>query len=82
MADLNTDSDTGTDDDYDDEVVDSCDEEEDSDYDYTGEESNIEDSERERCGFDWQDEAPERLSASQGKQTHVIIHTKSFLSYK
>ena len=68
MADLNRDSDTGTEDDYDDEVGDSCDEEDDSEYDYTGEESNIEDTERERCGFDWQDEALERLSTSEGKQ--------------
>jgi len=65
MADLNRDSDTGTEDDYDDEVGDSCDEEDDSEYDYTGEESNIEDTERERCGFDWQDEALERLSTSE-----------------
>ena len=79
MADLNTDSDTGTDDDYDDEVVDSYDEEDDSDYDYTGEESNIEDSERERCGFDWQDEAPERLSASEGKQNHTYCLFKQDL---
>ena len=63
MADLKRDSDCGSED-YDDEVSDSCDEEDDSDYDYTGEESNIEDTER--CSFVWQDEAPERLSASEG----------------
>lgn len=70
MADLNRDRDTGSEDDYDDEVGDSCDEEDDSEYDYTGEESNIEDTERERCGFDWQDEALERLSTSEGKHIY------------
>ena len=64
MADLKRDSDCGSDDDYDDEVSDSCEDEDDSDYDYTGEESNIEDTER--CSFVWQDEALERLSASEG----------------
>ena len=65
MAELNRDSDSEAEDDYNDEVGDSCEEEDDSDYDYTGEESNIE--ETERCGFDWQDEALERLSTSEGK---------------
>jgi len=83
MADLERDSDCGSEDHYDDDgVSDSYEEEEDSDYDYTGEESNIEDTER--CSFVWQDEAPERLSASEDgghvdweycerEQEHVLL---------
>ena len=67
MADMDRDSDTEDDYEDDDDVGDSCD---DSDYDYTGEESNLE--EAERCGFDWQDEEVETFSNGEGKARDFV----------
>lgn len=66
MADMDRDSDTEDDYEDDDDVGDSCD---DSDYDYTGEESNLE--EAERCGFDWQDEEVETFSNGEDSARRV-----------
>ena len=75
MADMDRDSDTEDDYEDDDDVGDSCD---DSDYDYTGEESNLE--EAERCGFDWQDEEVETFSNGEGKaRDYLSGHTMSSL---